>query len=71
MLWRTLHVLSYYAAREERSDIDFRNYGLCLDRFSHMCRKPCNNTFRVVTKLREFVQHKSDVSSRWSFQDLC
>ncbi|EZA51457.1 hypothetical protein X777_09726 [Ooceraea biroi] len=27
-LWSTLHILSYHAAREKRSDIDFRNYGL-------------------------------------------
>ncbi|XP_012230313.2 tubulin epsilon and delta complex protein 1-like [Linepithema humile] len=26
-LWNTLHILSYYAAREKRNDIDFRNYG--------------------------------------------
>ena len=26
-LWNTLCVLSYHAAREKRSDIDFRNYG--------------------------------------------
>ncbi|RLU20396.1 hypothetical protein DMN91_007006 [Ooceraea biroi] len=25
-LWSTLHILSYHAAREKRSDIDFRNY---------------------------------------------